>query len=134
MTGAEMEALIARVEAATGPDRELDAEIAEAIGMALSDDRTAVYAGYRVNANTDEEYDVWDDVPFYSESLDAAVSLVPSGWVVEIIVQHPTYWAMKLRRLSDGMLVSGAAKTEQGTRTAAALRARQAMQDEKGEG
>jgi hypothetical protein len=59
MSGAEMEALIQRVEKAEGPDRELDGEIHGIPSAACCD---------------------WDDVPHYTASLDAAVSLVPSGW------------------------------------------------------
>ncbi len=64
MSGAEMEALIQRVEAAEGPDRELDGEIHGIPSAACCD---------------------WDDVPHYTASLDAAASLIPEGydWILE---------------------------------------------------
>lgn len=55
---AELLALAARVEAATGADRELDAAVAVARHM------------------LPEPYDGW---PRFTASLDAAVSLVPGG-------------------------------------------------------
>jgi hypothetical protein len=64
MTKAELLALAARVEAATGADRELDAEIVR---------RDAAISVLW-----------WDSPPAYTASLDAAASLVPAGWSFEI--------------------------------------------------
>jgi hypothetical protein len=66
--------LIARVEAASGPDRELDLAIAEAAGVKhghTCDDNGIIHP-------------CWGNVLRYSASLDAAVSLVPGGmaWTV----------------------------------------------------
>ena len=63
MTRATLLALAARCEAATGPDRELDAETAVAAGWARWLD---------------------DECLAYTASLDAAVSLVPAGWTGSI--------------------------------------------------
>lgn len=51
--------LVQRVEDASGPDRELDARVHQALG-------------YR-----DQQ---WAEAPEYTASLDAAMSLVPKGW------------------------------------------------------
>lgn len=62
---ADLLALAERVEALTGPDREVDAEIEAARG--------------------------WPDVqwtgeaPRYTASLDAAASLVPAGWTLDTL-------------------------------------------------
>lgn len=64
----DLQTLIARVEAASGPDREIDSKIAlELLGGA------ATYKGdvlWNINA------DGWDALPAYTASLDAAVRLV----------------------------------------------------------
>jgi hypothetical protein len=53
--------IIAKLEAATGPNRNLDALIADAIGLPVPNDP----AGWPLR---------------YSESIDAALTLVPEGW------------------------------------------------------
>ena len=58
-----MRELIARLEAATGPDRELDAAIAVQVGI-----------------NPDYQGDGRYGCPKFSASLDAALTLVPEGW------------------------------------------------------
>ena len=69
--------LIARLEAATGPCRELDAAIAEAIGHTVKYDKdhprdtTPYYQPV-------PDYS-WQPVPTYSASIDAALTLVPEG-------------------------------------------------------
>ena len=65
--------LIARLEAAEGPSRELDREIAEAVGMELR-----VRGSTLVFVDTDGSHLM--AAPDYTASLDAAVSLVPEGW------------------------------------------------------
>lgn len=68
--------LIERVEQAEGPDRELDFEIARAVG--------------HVPLNTVfKDNGAWNGglgytVRRYSESLDAAMTLVPEGWTRDI--------------------------------------------------
>jgi hypothetical protein len=82
------EQLIAALEVATGPSDALDADIAEAVCMSLNDERVAVYAGYRVNPHTDAQDDVWEDVPPYTASLDAALTLVPDYWATLISINE----------------------------------------------
>lgn len=64
----ELRALIARVEAAEGADRELDAAIPATLGV-----------GMTVGEYLAAGLSVRDPKP-YTSSLDAAVSLVPEGW------------------------------------------------------
>jgi hypothetical protein len=105
----QLAALVARCEAATGEDRDLDYAIAAAVG--------------------------WPDSPImhqnarrYTASLDAAVTLVPNGWYVYSVADFAPDvpgWRCGLRRDNDGALVwSNDAHTEAHARAAAALRAR----------
>lgn len=64
----ELMALAERVEALTGPDREVDALI----------------------AGTEAATAIWhseDETPLYTASLDAAMTLVPEGWYVHRLHQ-----------------------------------------------
>lgn len=91
MTRAE---LIAKLEAATRPDHELDAHIAIAVRALVS------VTGSEVPKWADENFPVWRvmkpgvvevvhdtgtgglnwKVPYYTASVDAALTLVPEGW------------------------------------------------------
>lgn len=81
-----MRDLIERIEAATGPDRELDAEIFRAIGapapfqfmnkliaLEYNDQEQAYFA--RVSDDMHVKY----SPPAYTASIDAAMTLVPEG-------------------------------------------------------
>lgn len=57
--------LIKRIEAADGPDRELDAEIAVQVKP------------WREMCNLGVE------IPPYTSSIDAAMTLVPDGWIIK---------------------------------------------------
>ncbi len=70
----EMDALIQRVEAATGPDRELDAMV-RAAAERVSFVKMIGKSAFRTSGGDRGLY----DTPAYTASLDAAVSLVPSG-------------------------------------------------------
>jgi hypothetical protein len=77
----DLSALIARVEAATGADRELDAEISVAVGrhethIERRSDGTAKLLPWRGDGTGSGIV----ECRRYTASLDAAVSLVPSGW------------------------------------------------------
>lgn len=64
-----MSDLIARLEAATGPDRELDRAIAKALGvMPLYEMRGQIGGS-------------WPDC---TASIDAALTLVPEGWLWQV--------------------------------------------------
>jgi hypothetical protein len=76
-----------RCEGASGPDRELDVLIAQAIGFSVNGLTVDKLLGYSPH-NTIEQIAIWasgDPTPFfiwrYTASLDAAMTLVPEGWV-----------------------------------------------------
>ena len=144
--------LAARIEAASGPDREIDARIAVALRL-----------GCRPNLPDDLEYLslVRDDdfesagtywfhcrsgkslrtsLP-YTGSLDAAMTLVPEGWVVERLSIWPQESSATLcgtREGKDGLRwhnfgdgrAQGTAKTAPLAIALAALRARASEQKE----
>ena len=69
----DLESLIERLAALSGPDREVDARIAAAVGLphgtlTFGEDGGKVYRS------------VVEIAPRYSESIDAALSLVPPGY------------------------------------------------------
>lgn len=68
-----MKELIERLEKATGPDRELDGEIA----LLLDPDTRRVNPGRWVG----------NEVPAYTSSVDDALTLIPQGWRVGSIVE-----------------------------------------------
>lgn len=74
--------LIARIKAATGPDRGLDAEIAEAVsavpegyGRAVVHGCTLPYWWHKTDSHAPHF-----TPPAYTASIDAALTLVPDGW------------------------------------------------------
>lgn len=68
--------LIERLEKATGPDRELDIAICAALG------KTRLDPGFQT-------------APAYTDSLDAALTLVPEGlgWIISRHDNGGAYWA-----------------------------------------
>lgn len=82
-----MQDLIERLESATGPDRELDALVAIAMGEPPSE-------AFRLAGAPDPgkfgvgSYGYWT-APKYSESIDAALTLVPEGWQWQISNRAP---------------------------------------------
>jgi hypothetical protein len=134
MSRADLIALIARVEAARGPDREVDAEIAwlrtapdkKRLGPPdLS--REVWHAGLPTPA-----WVKWDSVagfhPFYTGSLDAAATLVPKGFGYLVGVDDDTPVAcVSFYNLFDDDQRWVAASTPALALTAAALRAGLAM-------
>jgi len=81
------EELIARLEAATGPSRELDAQIAITCGKAPA-------VAFRPCVSLDPgtfgigAYEIWV-APSYTASIDAALTLVPEGWAIERLSHWP---------------------------------------------
>jgi hypothetical protein len=78
-------ALAERCEQAAGPDRELDAEIALAIGYTREKKGRERIAWWRNPKGQQIGYDGWHNFPpSFTASLDAAVTLVPEGcgWMV----------------------------------------------------
>jgi len=72
----ELEALAVRVEAASGPDRELDAAIAHSLGWGcvIAD---PVVNGAMMCWRERYRQGPWMPLPAYTASLDAAMTLVP---------------------------------------------------------
>lgn len=68
-----MNDLIERIEAASGPDRELDAQICIAIGLS-QDNSIACQDGWCVGSATNPNPHL---SPAFSASIDAAMSLIP---------------------------------------------------------
>jgi hypothetical protein len=64
--------LAERCEKATGPDRELDLEIAIAVWGRPG----VLVMRHDPETNTNREYTHWD----FTASIDAAMTLVPEGW------------------------------------------------------
>ena len=73
---ATLGALLARVLEGTGPDRELDAEIARMIGLRV------VEEGHPIGRQCYDKSGLAVDLRRYTASLDAALTLVPEGWRV----------------------------------------------------
>lgn len=76
----EYKALIARLEALDGPDREVDAEI------------EARRLGKKKAYPADFEH-----APHYTASIDAALTLVPGGWDVELEIFSDNSTGVTLR-------------------------------------
>lgn len=96
--------LIARLEAATGPNRKLDSEICRAAGWEVRADKKFGGDYYQPRKNY-----TWQDVPAYTASIDAALTLVPEGWSVQSLSQSLdlTWWDCTLERVccEDGLFL-----------------------------
>ena len=80
----ELKLLIGRLEEATGPDMQLDADIAKAMGAFVKRSLLIpidVATGSRSMHSIEIGQSVgWVYVPAYTSSIDAAVQLVPEGY------------------------------------------------------
>jgi hypothetical protein len=74
--------LAERCEQATGPDRVLDADICELIDLPLCElpDCLPDVLQQIIDRTRSGSWDQDPDCPFYTASLDAAMTLVPEGW------------------------------------------------------
>lgn len=110
MTRAEqLLALAERVERATGADRELDGDIFCALGLAQLIE--GAFDAYRA--------------PAYTASLDAALTLVPEGWSIQMLLsENGKYPCVKLGRSHpENMCVAQEGHILPATVASAALRA-----------
>lgn len=90
--------LIAKLEAAEGPSRELDAEIVrQSTANCVGVERGPIggdaqhYEEWLFRFDPPRSWvDSWLHVPRYTSSLDAALTLVPEGWMVELWLAQPT--------------------------------------------
>ena len=72
-----MDDLIEKLEGATEGDREWDFAIAKATGWQFHGEAEFKNYGMFWRDATNDE---WKQLPFWTTSLDAALSLVPEGW------------------------------------------------------
>lgn len=131
--------LARRCEEATGPDRDLD----KPIGVAVNDGSYLWTPDWW--SGGPDEFLRWPDepsgeakyetLPYYTASLDAALTLVPAGWMVTLgdngggIAGHMFITGCYVD-LTDGALTErGHAKTRPLALTAAALRAIATMEE-----
>jgi hypothetical protein len=106
-----LEALAARCEAGTGPDRGLDAAIGVTVG--------GFFLGEPRYPGAERRYGYVDSegsrvepgngaadslIPQYTGSLDAAVKLVPEGWTWSIPGFVKPWWDCRVVRIADGMV------------------------------
>jgi len=88
-----MTTLLSRLQSATGPSRELDAEIALANGWTFTKMKPENGCGgdkhpyWRRPGETEWYMRTLAGPPRYTESIDAALTLVPEGWAWSI------YWS-----------------------------------------
>ena len=133
-TGQALSALLAKLEAATGPDRRLDfdlwAEITRPTGWpALGEPEE----------NRTMWFNYWKNDPLafprYTESLDCAMTLVPDGWLTRDVKQGTDGWhwllahSWRIRNGLDGV-ATAKAPTAALALCIAAVRARLAGQKE----
>jgi hypothetical protein len=114
-------ALIEELERATAGSRELDVAIGRAVGW------------YREAADFDpgDELPVRPTLPFYTTSLDAALTLVPPECATLLALGHGAKSSVSIGTLGNAetkWIGDGAAPTGPLALCIAALRARQAME------
>lgn len=116
--------LAERVEAASGPDRELDALIHEVFGLPFEME-------YWSEADTTPQRNL-SKVPHYTASLDAAMTLVPDGWNWGVWMRHD--WreqnAQVWHPARDASTLHGYAATPALALCAASLRARASAKEQ----
>ncbi len=66
--------LVARIEAATGPDRDIDREIAPLVGIRVVDE------GHPIGVCYYDQNGAFVPLPRFTASIDTALTLVPEGW------------------------------------------------------
>lgn len=83
--------VIERLEKCVGPDRELDAVIGRACG--LTPQIKAIYRrGYYPKQKLRDE-EIW---PRFTFSLDAALTLVPEGWRIQLFEHPGKLWSARI--------------------------------------
>lgn len=117
--------LIARIESADGPSRELDAEIARSIGwgcVVRDPEAQNKYVCWRKKYRSGE----WIMLPRYTSSIDAALTLVPEGWHMSVnaTVGALLQGSAAVRDRDGGPSFTSAAATPALALAAAALKAR----------
>lgn len=127
-----MRDLIAKIEAATGPDRVLDGDIWIAINGWQERDGCRIPDGVWHRQDPNDRI-AFEAPPAFTASIDAAVSLVPDGhwWIAGNPTTDIPQASATVRRngsdMADALVLFGA--TPALVICAAALRVRLAMQD-----
>lgn len=109
-----MKELIERIEGAEEGSRELDYAIAQSVGLIQSKDGAVHFGQW------------W---PYYTASLDAAMTLVPEGCKWQVSTEEPGPWAWVGEPGSDIPAIMAA--TPALALAAAALKARTAAKDDR---
>jgi hypothetical protein len=98
-------ALIAQLTAATAGSRELDADIYEALGcevIRMPRNGRGYAWKYRGQGPSGRIADRWESMQELSTSLDAAMTLVPEGWLTSDVSQDlPDNWLWTLTKLDS---------------------------------
>ena len=121
--------LIAALEAATGPSRELDAEIALAVGAVppICTRRGVEAASARANWWSIDDSLCWS-APAYTKSLDASITTVPEGWRVtnlrEATDGERWYWIATVGLVGESEMRHSSGKPAAIALVTASLRAR----------
>ena len=111
--------LIERLEALSGPDREVDAEIALATG----------WMQIKTDWFRPKSADIWhhkSELPRYTASIDAAMTLVSEGWYPQIGKLSAESWQANMGQANRGNGVNAYAAALAIALCIAALRARSA--------
>lgn len=135
-TAAELRALAEEVEGLSGPDREMDVRIEVALGAARYG--SSVAFPHVVECDDGTGWRLVRDARPYTASIDAAASLMPEGWEVEVyddrhfrqrwcVVTNPP---AGVHVPKPDVWTARPGATESLARCAAALRARAALLDE----
>lgn len=119
-----MKDLIERLERATGPDSELDEAIALVLGWTHQKMRGDAKPYWRKPGVT--EYYMRSIVPAYTASLDAALTLVPEGWMWDVSSSGCAWIMRNDDSICDSQIVIGGVKSPAIALCIAALRAREA--------
>jgi hypothetical protein len=133
MTPAELRALAKRV-CEEQPSRELDAEIAKALGWERMNSSDLWWPGWLLAEARRRKRSIWSigkqpvALPAYTTSLDAAASLMPEGWALMCAQFYPGMGALVQLHCTKprGGFLGASAPTEPQARVAAALLARAA--------
>ena len=102
--------LIARLEAATEGSRELDCAIEIAVGRCdptgeLLDDEW-YWNEWRPFGSTEVVEPLCQPMPYYTTSLDAALTLVPEGWWRQVFETRNGKWDARLIRQADSECIT----------------------------
>ncbi len=79
--------LITQLEAAPEGSRELDVEIGRLVGLKIHGEFWQIVPGVM-----EPDHKAVIPIPFYTYSIDCALTLVPEDWIVSISKRADTHW------------------------------------------